>query len=189
VETIKTIYDRRSIRRFRSDDIPKDILVSLLNASCQAPSAKNSQPWRFLVYEGKKREELIKLLMNTVNTKNDSSSYIDDCKATFSTMEQAPVILLVFNGESKRYNSTDPILPRVVDVQSIGACIQNLALAATSMGIGTLWICDILYAYDDIRQFADCDHELIAAVALGYPEKIPKPKSRKPLEAVVTWKR
>jgi nitroreductase len=104
-------------------------------------------------------------------------------------MEQAPVILLVFNGESKKYNSKDPILARVVDVQSIGACIQNLALAATSIGIGTLWICDILYAHDDIRQFADCDHELVAAVALGYPNEIPGPKSRKPLEANVTWKK
>ena len=75
----------------------------------------------------------------------------------------------------------------VVDVQSIGAAIQNLLLAAQDLGLGTLWICDVFYAYDELCAWLGETHQMIAAVALGYPDEQPNPRPRKSVDEVTTW--
>ena len=75
------------------------------------------------------------------------------------------------------------------NIQSVSAAIENMLLEATDMGIGSLWICDIFFAYEELCAWMDCGDELVAAVAFGYPEESPPPRPRKKLEDVVVWKR
>lgn len=75
------------------------------------------------------------------------------------------------------------------NIQSISASIQNMLLAATEKGIGSLWICDIYFAYAELCEWLNEDGQLIAAVAFGYPNEFPKERPRKKMEDVVEWRR
>ncbi|MDR5588930.1 nitroreductase family protein [Clostridium aquiflavi] len=72
-------------------------------------------------------------------------------------------------------------------MQSIGAAIQTLLLAAQDFKLGTLWICDIFHCDKEIYSWLNIKDELVAAVAIGYPNESPYPRPRKLLDKVVKW--
>jgi len=74
-----------------------------------------------------------------------------------------------------------------VEIQSVGAGIQNLILAVTDMGLGSLWICDVFSAYEELMDWLGEPGEMIAAVALGWPAESPDARSRKPMAEVVRF--
>jgi nitroreductase len=73
----------------------------------------------------------------------------------------------------------------VLDIQSIGAAIQNMLLAAEDQGLGSLWICDVFIAYEELCKWLDEKGELIAAVSFGYADESPAARLRKPKSEVV----
>lgn len=76
----------------------------------------------------------------------------------------------------------------ICNIQSISASIQNMLLAATEKGIGSLWICDIYFAYAELCEWLGSDGQLIAAIAFGYPNEFPKERPRKKIEDIVEWR-
>ncbi len=107
-------------------------------------------------------------------------------------MEQAPVTVLAVNPLGRGMDAPQTLEERVLEIcsiQSISASIQNLLLAATDKGIGSLWICDIYFAYPELSAWLGEEGQLVAAVALGYPEESPAPRPRKPLEEILRWRR
>ena len=107
-------------------------------------------------------------------------------------MEEAPVILFVINPLGKGIESECTIEERIFEIcniQSLSASIQNMLLAATEKGIGSLWICDIYFAYSELCQWLNCDGELMAAIAFGYPRESPQERPRKELQEIVQWRR
>jgi len=62
-----------------------------------------------------------------------------------------------------------------------------MLLSAQELGIGTLWICDVFYAYSELCAWLGETHEMIAAVSFGYPDESPNARPRKPLEEVTKW--
>ena len=74
-----------------------------------------------------------------------------------------------------------------MNVQSVGAAIQNMCLAAHALGLGSLWICDVLFAYEELTAWLGQDTQMVAAVSLGYPADNPVIFSRKPLADVTVW--
>jgi nitroreductase len=62
MEIIKAIEQRRSIRKFQNKEVSREILERLLELAIKAPSGKNRQPWRFVVLQGEKKSELVKLM-------------------------------------------------------------------------------------------------------------------------------
>ena len=75
----------------------------------------------------------------------------------------------------------------VVNIQSIGAAIQNMVLAAQDLGIGSLWICDVFEAYEELRQWLGEEGQMIAAVSFGYADERPAARPRKPIKQVARW--
>ena len=75
----------------------------------------------------------------------------------------------------------------MVNIQSIGAAIQNICLTAHALGLGSLWIADVLYAYEELEAWLGQDTQMVAAVSLGYPADNPVIFSRKPLAEVTVW--
>lgn len=73
-------------------------------------------------------------------------------------------------------------------VQSIGAALENMTLAAADLGLGSLWICDIFFAYRELSVWLSTEGELLAALAVGYAAENPPPRPRKGLEAAVEWR-
>ena len=56
---IQEIENRRSIRKYKADKINKELIEDIIYSATLAPSAKNRQPWKFIVYQGKEKEKLV----------------------------------------------------------------------------------------------------------------------------------
>lgn len=111
---------------------------------------------------------------------------------TLGIMEQAPVTLFILNEEGKTpFEGLQPFSERFMElanVQSVGACIQNMCLAATALGLGSLWICDVFQAYHTLTEWLGHAGQLVAALSIGYALEEPAARPRKPLSEVTTWR-
>jgi nitroreductase len=144
---IDTIHKRRSVRQFEAKDVPAEIIEKIIEAGTWAPSGLNNQPWRFAVVkdEGKK-EGLAKLTQYS------------------RIIQGASVCIAVFMDAEAGYDRTK-------DVMAIGACNQNILLAAHSLGLGGVWLGEILKRREEAEKLlhAPESYELMAVLAIGYP--------------------
>ena len=190
MNTLEAIAQRRSIRRFKSDPIPDEILQQILTAGIQAPSSKNRQPWRFVVVTGEKCTEMVRILRDGIAQTRARGEDPGSAEWTADVMAQAPVTIFVFNPQGLRpwlAHSIEQMFQALVNTQSIGAAIQNMLLAAQDLGVGSLWICDVFEAYDELCQWLGEPGQMVAAVSLGYADESPAARSRKPVSEVTRW--
>lgn len=195
---IPAIENRRSIRKFSTKPIPQKDITEIIESGLKAPSAKNRQPWKFVVLQGQSKAEMLEVFRKGVAREEsgnallpDSTQHMMATKYTIQILEQAPVVIFVVNTLGKGIFAELTDEERVYEIcnlQSVSAAIQNMLLEATSKGIGSLWVCDIYFAYQELAEWLNEEGELIAAVALGYPEESPKARPRKSFEDVVVWK-
>jgi nitroreductase len=188
MNTIDAIAARRSVRKFKELPIEEEKLQVLLRAATQAPSGKNRQPWRFVVIKGEKRTEMVRVMNEGIANVKSRGEETGSAEWSAKVMQQAPVTVFIFNPKGVRpwlAHSTGQLFDELVDIQSIGAAIQNMLLAALDLGIGSLWMCDVLYAYEELCKWLGEEGELIAAVALGYADEAPAARPRKPVAEVV----
>lgn len=192
------INKRRSIRRFLSTPIPKQDILEIIQSGMQAPSAKNLQPWKFVVVEGQSKSKMLEVFREGIfQTENDSGlsieskKYINEAKHTIDIMNEAPVSIFVLNALGSKpamHTNMEQFVFDLCNIESISAAIQNMLLTATEKGIGSLWICDIFFAYEQLSKWLNTDQQLIAAIALGYPNEAPKPRPRKTLNEILEWR-
>lgn len=190
METLEAIATRRSNRRFKADPIPQDVLEKILSAGIMAPSGKNRQSWRFVVVRENKRDEMIERMRAGIETFKARGESVGSAEGTAAVMAQAPVTVFLFNTDGKPPWLDHSIGERfweTVCVQSVGAAIQNICLAAHALGLGSLWICDVFFAYEELAGWLGQDTQMVAAVSLGYPADNPVIFSRKPLSDVTVW--
>ncbi len=190
MQTLEAIAQRRSIRKFTDAPVADETIRELLHAATLAPSGKNRQPWRFVVVRGEKRAEMAQVMRAGMEATKAHGQDLGSSPWSVQIMEYAPVTIFVFNDALESVDEPYSIYDLVgnsVDVQSIGAAIQNLLLAATDMGLGTLWICDVFYAYVELCAWLGEPHQLIAAIAIGHPDEEPKARPRKTVEEVTRW--
>lgn len=186
MDIIKAIEARRSIRKFQNKVVPKDTIEKILELAIKAPSGKNRQPWRFIVLQGKKKDELVNLMKNIAYVYRNQNTNTGSYELTINSINESSVLILVFNPYSKI--EEDYNYHRLItDTQSIGAAIQTIALVAQNFGLGTLWICDIFYCHNEIMTWLEREDELVAAVAIGYPNEYPHSRPRKLLHEVTEW--
>ncbi|MFW5892921.1 MAG: nitroreductase family protein [Bacillota bacterium] len=139
---------RKSIRRFKKDEVKPELVTTLLRSAMQAPSAVNQQPWEFMVIRNQALlEELSQVSKGAWPLKG------------------APLGIVTMMRETGRKNDMRP--------QDMGACMQNLLLEATNQGLGGVWIG--VYPLEDrmekVRTLAGVPDPLIpfSMVAIGYP--------------------
>lgn len=197
---ISEIVTRRSIRHFISREVSDENIKGIIEAGMWAPSEHNEQPWRFIVIRGDERKNLVRALKKGIQ-KNRSEKdaifgdgyekYISAAIYTARILEQAPVIIFVMNGKGQDYHKSRSVaeyLMELTDIESISAAIQNMCLEATARGIGSLWTCNIFFAYDEIKEWIHSDGEMVAAIAFGYTDREVKPLPRKPLESLIEYR-
>ncbi len=190
MNTLDAIAARRSIRKFKSDPLPDEALRAILTAASQAPSGKGKQPWRFVVVQGDQRAEMVRVMRQGITRFEAQGRSSGSSKRSAAVMEQAPVTVFVFNPEGMppwQSRSLEQVLYDAVDVQSVGAAIQNMLPAAQDLELGSLWICDIYYAYEDLCNWLGEESQMIAAVALGYADESPEARPRRLVEEVTRW--
>ena len=189
MNTIDAIYQRRSIRKFKTEKVPAELIEKILEAATQAPSPANRQPWRFVVLEGGKKNEVGEILLKRIARWKRWKAPVGSAAASAEYIKQASAVILVFNAESRK-NGILKVFSTVIDVlyiQSIGGAIQTMLLAAAELGLGTLWVGYVFLAAKDICRYVGKNQELIAAVAVGYPNESPPPRPRKKWREVTEW--
>lgn len=195
---IQAIDNRRSIRKYKADEVSKDIIDEMIYSATLAPSAKNRQPWKFIVYQGKAKNELVSVMRQGVM--NEASSHklmpkwnfaIPDAENTVRIMEEAPCLIAVLNTNQKTPFAAVECEDRIVEIcdsLSIGAAIENMILTATDYGLGTLWIANTCFAYEDLVDFIGTTDQLTGIVAVGYGNEHPEKRPRKKLEDIVEYR-
>jgi nitroreductase len=196
--SIDSIYNRRSIRKFLKKDVSIDIIQQLIDSGRVAPSAKNRQPWKYIVFGNEHKQELLQNMEKGIfreehkqSLLQNSTSGIADAKNTLRIMKEAPIIIIVINtnGESPfcEINAEERIT-EICDTLSIGASIENILLKATELELGTLWIANTCFAYSELTNYLNIVNQLVGAIAVGYPEEQPFPRPRKAIEDIVEYR-
>ncbi len=188
MNTLEAIAARRSIRKFKNIPISDEMLQTILTAATQAPSGKNRQPWRFVVVKGDKRSEMVRVMRQGIAKIKAQGEDPGSSEGSVRVMEEAPLTVFIFNPEGLQpwlVHSVGQMFDDVVNIQSIGAAIQNMLLAAQELGLGSLWICDVFYAYEELCEWLGEKGEMIAAVSLGYADECPAARPRKSIGEVV----
>jgi nitroreductase len=176
MELIEAIKGRRSIRKFKSDPLPREIIEDILTAGNWAPSAKNGHQWRFTVLTGKAKDDYNLMFKETLDEFIEKHGRDEAGSApwTLDIMEEAPVLLIVWNTNDNSWPSEE---------HSVAAAMQNVCLRAYDLGLGSLWIGDVFYAVPETREYfskTDSKWKLSGAISLGYPAtegKVPKKKT------------
>lgn len=185
------IEERRSIRVFSDKRIQKREICQILEAGLQAPSPKNRQPWEFIIItDEQEKRRLVSSMEREINALYQSKKERKDIRESLETMriiDKAPVLILICyqygmvkihdDGVNWCISSSDI---EALELQSVGAAVENMLLKAEEMGIGSLWCGDILYAYKTIAIYSK--KPVVSAVCLGYAEESPPARPRKSIE-------
>ena len=185
METKKVIEERRSIRGFKKEDISKEVVEDILNCGRLAPSAKNRQPWYFVILKSDIKDKVADLMIeytqnNDENSERNKLNAPSSVNPTASVIKQAPILVLIFRQKDDNWIVGDNL--------SIGACVENMCLRATDLGLGSLWIRDIIYVSKQVEEMlGHKDLELNCAVSIGVPNQNPKQRPRKELKDIMEW--
>ena len=167
MELKNAIKERYSVRNFREQLVPRSEIEKVLEWTSMAPSAVNFQPWHFIVIQEKNRLEAI---WNVYHR---------------AWIQSAPVIIVacVNHQESWKRGSDGHDFGEV----DVAIAIDHLTLAATSLGLGTCWVCN--FDVPGCKKMLNLpDHlEPLALIPLGYPASSMPAKKRKPLNEIVSW--
>lgn len=194
-DTLLSIRGRRSVRHFTDQPVAEEDLRVILEAANQAPSAHNQQSWRFIVLGGQKKHELTELVNHrAVDFPRPSNILL---RMASRSIASAPVVIAVANtGELIRHGAelfhVDKDAARdffrTMEIQSSAAAVQNLLLAATSLGLASVWL-GILYLIKDqvLRFLGEPEGEFMAVVPVGYPAKVTEGPKKRPLETITRY--
>lgn len=192
------IFTRRSIRRFSGREVPAEFIKKMLEAAIQAPSAKNRQPWRFIVLGGEQKAEFERSMERGLMREENgepllprSRDGLPDAWNTLRIMKEAPLLIAVVNANGKppfEPIDSDDRVTELCDALAIGAAVQNMLLTAERAGLGTLWIANTCFAYTELEPFFKKDGQLVGAVAVGYAAEAPAARPRKSLDEVSEYR-
>jgi nitroreductase len=171
MDVIEAIQKRRSIRQYLDKEIPEETLKAILECARIAPSAGNRQPWVFVAVKTKATKDL---LMAAAGNQ--------------PALGQAPVVVVVCADPEvagARYEDRGRTL---YCFQDTSAAIENMMLAAVSLGLGTCWVG--AFKETEVRKALDLPSNLrpVAMFPLGYPNQERGPRDLRPYEEVV-WTR
>ena len=196
---------RRSVRKFKDEPINKEEIVEIIRIATQAPSPGNDQMWSFqVVINEEAKEKMVDIVTKKLERlifelKMNSEQYKQIIKAATFFVE-APAVIVV---STKQYRSKidamlkesglnekdiDSLRARP-DLQSVGAAIQNLLLAAWEKGYGTCWMCGPLIAASALEKILQVEKpwKLMALIPMGVPNQELKPKMVKKIDEVLEF--
>ena len=195
-ETLRTIHQRHSVRRFTDQPVSEEHVTALLSAANQAPSAHNQQSWRFYVLrQSQKKAALAELISGrSADFPRPSSTLLR--MAGQSIASASAVIAVANTGElihrADELYQTDKEVARdffrTMEIQSSAAAVENLLLAATSLEISSVWLGILILVKHEVLEFlGEPDGEFMAVVALGYPARPASGPRKRALEDVVRY--
>ena len=161
MDTIEAIRTRRSTRKFLSDTLPREVLEQIVDAARLAPTARNEQPWEFVVITDP-------TMLKEIGALADHGPFIAEASACIA----------VFCRESKYY------------LEDGCAATENILLAATALGVDSCWVAGDKKDYcSKVAEMLGmpADQKLISLNALGYRAAGPKNPPKRELADVLHW--
>jgi len=193
---LEFLRSRRTVRAFEDRGVPLELVLKALEAATWAPSAHNSQPWRFVVLgKGGVRGRLVEAM---------SSRFMEDLlrdgvpeaeaklmvESSAERLLRAPLLVLFclvksdleeYPDERRRWAEL------VMGIQSVASAVENFLLALHALGLAGCWRCAPLFCPDVVKEVLSLpsDYEPQAIVEVGYPAEKPQMPSRRPLSEVL----
>ncbi|MHA1840311.1 MAG: nitroreductase family protein [Candidatus Ranarchaeia archaeon] len=169
METLEAIEKRQSIRLFKPDPVPDDVIRQILRSAMRAPSAGNQQPVEYVVC-------------------TDSELKKQVGEAGFQKfLVETPVLIAVLINDERTVSHYGERGRKLYAIQDSAAVVENILLAATALGLGSCW-CGA-FREEKVREALQLPDKYrpVALVAIGKPLKTPPKTSRRPFDVVVHW--
>jgi F420 biosynthesis protein FbiB-like protein len=190
---------RRSIRRFDDRPVSRALLERILRTACAAPSAHNSQPWRFAVVSaGGERRRLADRMADEFRRDLRADGLTEEVVETRASRAVdrllcAPAAVVLCSTTSDRTRFADQRRNQAettMALQSVSLAGGQLLLAAHAEGLGACWMCGPLFAPQAVRETLRLpdDWEPQALIVLGWPAEQPTARDRRPLDDMVIWR-
>jgi nitroreductase len=168
-EAFETILTRKSIRSFKQKHVTDEQIEKIILAGTRAPSGMANEPWRFAVI----RDNEVKTNISKLTKHTD-------------TINEADALICLFMDNDVGYDA-------VKDANTIGACAENMLLAAHALGLGAVWIAEIRRNKDQVAIECGVDmarYDLMVVLPIGYSDEDPTPTPRKrTMEEVILSKK
>ncbi len=186
MDPLDLIMTRRSIRKFKPDQIPDDLITRIIRAGTYAPSALALQPWAFIIIQDQHFLEMVSeyckpIMISLLKDAHDGMS--DEFRRLlmsggYSIYYHAPTVIMVIGKTESRFREIDCSL-----------CAENMMLAAHALGIGSCWIGSTEVAYDNPEIMAGFQipdgYSPVGTIVFGYPDENGVFHEKK--EPLVTW--
>jgi coenzyme F420-0:L-glutamate ligase / coenzyme F420-1:gamma-L-glutamate ligase len=192
VDALKFVRARRMIRRYSEQPVSEHDIQTILQSACHAPSPHNRQPWRFAVITDGARARLADAMGATLREDllrdgMPADSIERDVARSRARITSAPVAIAVCMSMIDMDIYPDPrrsAAERWMAGQAVATAIQNMLLTATSLGMGSCWMCAPLFCPDVVQTALNLpeDWEAQALITLGYPADAGRARERKPIE-------
>lgn len=181
MHTLEAIRSRRSHKRLTAPAPTHDEVRTLLDAAVCAPDHKLRRPWRFYVLEGAGKARFARICADGL-LRREADATRGQVDKELAKLDRAPMVIVV---AAKRVPSK---LPFVELVAATAAAVQNLLLAATDLGYGSIWRTGATTQdpYVKAELGLEPDDELLGVIYLGTPVEDPEPTERT-TDSVVQW--
>lgn len=164
---LEFLKGRRSIRRYRQEPVPAELVEQILEAGRWAPSASNRQPWEFIVVRNK---EVLRQVAQ------HAAYYF----IRMAHVEEAPLLIVMCGNRQSR-------IYRQFLHEDVGLAGSQMMLQAKALGLGTCWIGALdRKAIANVLNVPD-NLEIIGLLTVGFPDEEPTPRPRKALEEIVNY--
>jgi len=202
MDLLTAVQTRVSIRDYKEEPIPEEIIQQLLQAAIRAPSGENLQPWKFIIIKDPEIKGKIGNL-SVQAAKEHFTAQISELEKRFAEIQdkkrREAIIRSLTSGSRMKFIETAPLLivacadkeaPNYTE--SVSAAIQNMLLTAHALGLGGCWTTlsllfsetkKALYKLLDIPK----NIEVIAVMTIGYPSRTPRLRFRKSIDDVTYY--
>ena len=207
----KLIKGRRSIRKWKKEDVLDELLRKAVELATWAPNGGNYQGWRFVVVKNKevigKMADAVQSVADKMASWPEAKSWEEDikryqknasffrnapaCIGLFTGEYQSPMEKLLaaresFDSEAKKVLGFRRTAPTVI--QSVAAAVTTMLLVFHQMGLGAVWLVAPIQAKKEIESILNVpsNTDLICLIAAGYPDELPQ-KDRKPVDQVLEF--
>jgi nitroreductase len=163
MDFFEVVKNRKSVREYSDKAVAKDLIEKIIDAGRLAATARNEQPWEFVVTSDKK-------ILKKICDMCPNGPFIKD----------ASHLIAVFSKDTKYY------------IEDCSAATQNMLLAIEALGLGGCWVAgDKKHYAEDTRKIfnAPDGYKLVSMITIGYPEKEETPHAKKNLKDVLRWER
>lgn len=168
MSVFEVIQKRRSVRRYKENSIPQEVLLRVLEAARLAPSGKNMQPWRFILVRGKSLK-----------------GRLAEASAGQSFIARAALVIVACGFPDNCYSRLGRYMKSwPVDV---AIALEHLVLQAEEEGLGTCWIGS--FEEEKVKSILNIPEnvKVLALTPLGYPDEKPSFRGRKSLQEIISY--